>query len=286
MRIFTTCLAFVLFTGLSAQITHPRISPLATVEQQLGLSTIKVVYSRPGVRGRKIIGDLVPYGRIWRVGANESTKFSVDTEVKILGNALAPGTYALYAFPGETKWEIVFHGNITHWGDGRKAYNPEEDIFRVEIIPEKLSEVQENFLITFDRMDHNSLDMIWQWEYTRITIPIEVDTDAAMMREISRQLEVNRTPQTYYEAGRYLQEQGKDPEIALGYLNKAIELGGDTYYYHRVRSLVQASLNDFEAAIESAQISLKLATELDKEEFVRMNQKNIDSWKKKIQLND
>ncbi len=286
MKRVISCLALLLATGLFAQIEHPRVSPLSVVEQKVGLSTIKVEYSRPGVRNREIIGDLVPYGRIWRVGANESTKFSVDTEVEIMGNTLAPGTYALYAFPYENKWEIVFHGNTTHWGDGRKNYQPEEDIFRVDIVPEQLQELQENFLITFDKIDHNGLDMIWQWEYTKITIPIEVNTDSIMMRNIIRQLEVNGSPQTYYEAGRYLQEQGKDPDIALEYLDKAIELGGDTYYFHRVKSLVQASLNDYKGAIKSAQVSLELAKELEKDEFVRMNQKNIDAWKKEVSVKD
>ncbi len=286
MKRVISCLALLLATGLFAQIEHPRVSPLSVVEQKVGLSTIKVEYSRPGVRNREIIGDLVPYGRIWRVGANESTKFSVDTEVEIMGNTLAPGTYALYAFPYENKWEIVFHGNTTHWGDGRKNYQPEEDIFRVDIVPEQLQELQENFLITFDKLDHNGLDMIWQWEYTKITIPIEVNTDSIMMRNIIRQLEVNGSPQTYYEAGRYLQEQGKDPDIALEYLDKAIELGGDTYYFHRVKSLVQASLNDYKGAIQSAQVSLELAKELEKDEFVRINQKNIDAWKKEVSVKD
>ena len=286
MKRVTSCLALLLATGLFAQIEHPRVSPLSVVEQKVGLSTIKVEYSRPGVRNREIIGDLVPYGRIWRVGANESTKFSVDTEVEIMGNTLAPGTYALYAFPYENKWEIVFHSNTTHWGDGRKNYQPEEDIFRVDIVPEQLQELQENFLITFDKIDHNGMDMIWQWEYTKITIPIEVNTDSIMMRYINRQLEVNGSPQTYYEAGRYLQEQGKDLKTSLSYLNKAIELGGDTYYFHRVKSLVQASLNDYKGAIQSAQISLELAKELEKDEFVRMNQKNIDAWRKEVSVKD
>ena len=206
------CSILLTLTSLEAQIEHPRISPLAVVEQHIGLSKITVVYSRPGVRGRKIVGELVPYGRIWRVGANESTKFTNESSLIIMGNLLPPGTYALYAFPKEDIWEIVFHSNTSHWGDGRKNYNPKEDIFRIEVIPERLAELQENFLISFDRIDHNGMEMIWQWEHTRITIPIEVDTHAMMLQEIDKQLKDNPTAQTYYEAGRYLQEQNKDLE--------------------------------------------------------------------------
>ena len=105
-----------------------------------------------------------------------------------------------------------------------------------------------------------------------------VETDSQMELEIQRQLNENPTAQTYYEAARYLQEQEKDFEKALGYLNKALEIGGDTYYFHRVKSLIQAELRDFNAAISSAKKSLKIASELEKDEFVRMNEINIKRW--------
>ncbi|MEM7381846.1 MAG: DUF2911 domain-containing protein [Bacteroidota bacterium] len=270
---------FLICPFLWGQIEHPKASPYSRIEQQLGLSKITVEYSRPAVRGRDIFGGLVPYGRIWRVGANESTKISTDSELNIGGNKLPAGTYALYAFPEEESWQVVFHTNTSHWGDGRKAYKPEEDAFRIRLKPEKLSEKQENFLITFDDIDHNSMKMLWLWDYTKISIPISVDTHAAMQAEISRKIADNPTAQTYYEAARYLQEQAKDFPRALEYLNKALEIGGDTYYFHRVKSLVQAALGDFSSAVISAQKSLELASAQGKDEFVRMNQKNIDDWK-------
>ena len=268
----------LVFLDMDAQITYPRISPMAVVEQTVGLTKVRVIYSRPGVRGRKIMGDLVPYGRIWRVGANESTKFTVDSPIEIKGMPLSPGTYALYAFPEQDSWEIVFHTNTEHWGDGRTAYDPSEDVFRIEIIPEKTESFKENFQISFDRLDHNKMDMLWEWEHTRITIPMQVDTDALMRKEIDKQIALNPTAQTYYESARYLQEQGVEAETALAYLNKAIELNGDTYYYHRVKSMVEASLGQYENAIRSATISRDLAQGLGKDEFVRMNQKNIEIW--------
>ena len=205
------------------------------------------------------MGDLVPYGRIWRVGANESTKFINNASLNVAGYELLPGTYALYAFPEQEEWEVVFHANTEHWGDGRDNYDPAEDAFRIKIEPEDLTELKENFEIRFDRIDHNSMDMIWEWEYTRVTIPIEVDTHSLMLREIDNQIKENPTAQTYYEAGRYLQEQGKKPQTALGYLNKALEIGGDTYYFHRVKSLLEATLGQYEQAILSARKSLEIA---------------------------
>ena len=269
----------------TAQITHPKASPFAIVEQQLGLSNIRIEYSRPAVKGRHVFGPqddgqkgLVPYGRIWRVGANESTKIHVDADMKIMGNTLPKGTYALYAFPGSEYWEIALHTNIGHWGDGRTAYDPAEDLFRIRLRPQRLSYHQENFLISFDSITHNAALLQLTWASTRIEIPIEVDTQAMMEAEITNKLESLPTAQTYYEAARYLQEQGIDTRRALGYVDKALELGGDTYYFHRVKSLLQADLKDFIGAIASAQKSRTIAAELGNDEFVRMNEKNIRAW--------
>ena len=278
-------LYFILFTFFStvlvAQIEAPKASPFSKVEQDVGLTKITISYSRPGAKGRKVLGGLVPYGRIWRVGANESTKFTADDDLTIMGNNLPEGTYALYAFPYEGHWDVVFHKNTEHWGDGRKAYDPEEDAFRIRIKPQEIPNYQENFLITFDQIDHNSINMLWIWEHTLIKIPISVDTETKMKQEIAFKIAENPTAQTYYEAARYLQEQGESYPEALSYLNKAIELGGDTYYFYRVKSLVEAALKDYGSAIVSAQKSLELAQKEDKDEFVRMNEKNISNWRNK-----
>lgn len=279
---FIYLILFTFFsTVLVAQIEVPDVSPFSTLEQDVGLTKITVAYSRPGAKGRKVMGSLVPYGRIWRVGANESTKFTTDTDLTIMGNYLQKGTYALYAFPYESYWEVVFHKNTEHWGDGRKAYDPMDDAFRIRVKPKEIADYQENFLITFDEIDHGSIHMLWLWEHTLIEIPISVDTDSKMMEEIAVGIKENPTAQTYYEAARYLQERGKSYPEALSYLNKAIELGGDTYYFYRVKSLIEAALEDYKSAINSAQKSLELAQKEDKDEFVRMNEQNISLWKDK-----
>lgn len=261
-----------------SQIAHPKASPFSQVEQEIGLSKISIQYSRPAARGRQIFGGIVPFGRIWRVGANESTKIKVDTDMMVLGNVLPKGTYALYAFPQQEEWELAFHTNTEHWGDGRKNYNSEEDLFRISVNPQKITYHQENFLIAFDEITHDTANLNLIWADTRVTIPFRVDTHAQMELEIEKQLKENPTAQTHYEAARYLQEQGKDFKRALNYLNIALELGGDTYYFHRVKSLVEAKLGDYKAAIASAKKSLKIASELGKDEFVRMNTANIKKW--------
>ncbi len=265
---------------MQAQIRHPKASPAQQIIQDFGLCQVRVRYSRPAVRGREIFGDLVPYGRIWRVGANESTKITFDCPVTFAGEPVPAGTYALYAFPEEALWEVVLHKDTTHWGDGRTAYDPSEDLLRVRLTPEQRKEAQENFQISFDQIDHERMDMLWDWNELRIRIPLSTDTHAAMQREIQRALTENPVAQTYYEAGRYLQEQGMELPRALSYLDRALELGGDTYYFHRVRSLVLAELGNYEEAIRSATRSRELAQGEGKDEFVRMNQKNIEKWQR------
>lgn len=279
-----TCLAFYFFaTFVLSQLNHPKASPAAKVTQEVGFTTITVDYSRPATRGRKIFGDLVPYGRIWRVGANESTKITFDTYFNIGENYFPAGTYALYAFPEKEEWQIVFHDNLTHWGDGRKNYDPEEDAFRIKVKPVQEDKFQENFLISFDSISHNAAIMVLHWANTSISVPISVNTDEQMNQQISEKLMEDPSAQTFYEVARYYVEQGEKHSEALKFLNKAIALGGDTYYFHRIKSLAEAELGDYKSAIASAKKSLQLAHEQDKDEFVRMNQKNIDLWKRKLE---
>lgn len=269
-------------TSGHAQIRHPRASPAQEIRQEVGLCSIGVSYSRPAVRGREVFGELVPYGRIWRVGANESTKIRLSCPVSVAGHPVPAGTYALYAFPEESAWEVAIHRDTTHWGDGRDAYDPADDLLRFEVVPETAAETRENFEISFDSIRHDRAQMVWHWGRTRLRFPITVDTRSAMEAEIERALSQAPTAQTYYEAARYLQESGRDTERALEYVDRALELGGDTYYFHRVRSLLLARKGDLKEAIRAAARSLELARAEGKDEFVRMNQRNIELWKNQL----
>ncbi len=273
-------LFFSLF--IRAQIQHPKASPYTEIHQDIGLTRIKLTYSRPAVRGRNLLGEVVPYGRIWRVGANESTKFITNRDISVMGNSLPAGSYALYAFPYPEYWEIVFHTNTSHWGDGRDSYKAEEDLFRIKVFPTDTASWQENFEIGFDSIQHNQALMTWHWGHTRLKIPLKTNTDLLMQLEIEKELMKNPTALSYYEAARYYQEQQIQNKLALKYVNKAIELGGDTYYFYRVKSLIQATDNNYKGAIESAEKSMDLAAEENKDEFVAMNKRNIATWKSLI----
>jgi tetratricopeptide (TPR) repeat protein len=263
---------------LKAQITTPRISPASNVQQTIGLTDFEVDYSRPGKRGRVLLGGLIPYGRIWRVGANESTKFKVSHDILVNGDSLKAGVYALYAFPEEDEWEVVFHSDTSHWGDGREAYDPNKDALRVSSTAYFKDENVENFRIDFQNMDHNSGQMVWAWGNFRIAVDLTVFTDDLVMMDIEKQVTENPTALTFYQSARYLQEQEKEPELSLEYLDKAEYIEGQKYYIYRVRALVLASLERYLEAIEAAEKSKELADTEGKDEFVRLNEGYIRNW--------
>ena len=278
--ILFTIISF-LSTGVWAQIDHPKISPPATLVQKIGLSEVKIEYSRPSVNKRKIMGELVPYGRIWRVGANESTKIHFSDSVKIQGHDLPPGIYAVYSIPQKNEWTIIIHKNISHWGDGRFNYKQEEDALRFQVEPQSIN-FAETFTIELDEITHKSAILFWEWENTRIQFLLEFDTQKKMLKEIETKVLKNPTADTYYESARYLQEEGIMTELALDYLLKAHNLVGDKYYIHRIWALVEAQLGNYDQAILHAQISKGLAEKERKDEFVRMNEKSIEEWKLKL----
>jgi tetratricopeptide (TPR) repeat protein len=265
-----------------AQINIPRICPSSTIQQTIGLTDFEVDYSRPAKRGRVLVNGLIPYGRIWRVGANESTKFKVSHDILVNGDTLKAGVYALYAFPDKEKWDIVFHSDTSHWGDGRDAYDPSKDALRVTSNMYYENDNVENFRIDFQNLDHNSGTMVWAWGTFRISVECTVFTDDYVMKDIEKQVLENPNALTFYQAARYFQEQEKESELALEYLDEAESIEGATYYIYRVRALVLAKLEEYEKAIQSAQTSKELAQKEGKDEFVRLNEGYILEWKKQL----
>lgn len=284
LKFFHLSVLLFLFSLAHGQINPPLVSPPARLQQRIGLTDFTVDYSRPARRGRIIMGNLVPYGRIWRVGANESTKLTISDDITLAGHPVPKGIYALYAIPQKDEWTVIIHKNTSLWGDGRTQYNANEDLVRFTVKPETVPYLQENFLIEFDEISHNNARMVWLWENTKISFSIQVDTEKKMMEQINRQIKENPSADTYYQAARYMQEEGKMQQEALAWLEKAHAMTGDKYYIHRVWSLVLEQTGDYRAAINHAEKSKTLAAEEGKDEFVRLNEASIQEWKKKLGL--
>ena len=268
---------------LFSQINYPLISPPCTLQQTVGLTDIQIAYHKPGARGRSIFGSLVPFDRIWRVGANESTKISFSDSVYIKGQLLPKGTYALYAIPQPHQWTIIFHTNITHWGDGRNQYRPEEDALRITAIPDTQFYHSEDLQLYFENISFEKAHLVIHWERTKVSIPIAFPIHTKMLQEIAYQIKNNPTADTYYQSGRYLKEAGLLPQVARNYLMKANDLNPNKYYIHRVWAEVEGQLKNYEKAIELARISAQLAEKEGKDEFVSMNERSIHYWNSLLQ---
>lgn len=166
------------------ELKVPTLSPLTEITQELGLTQVKLSYSRPSAKGRKVFGGLVPFNEVWRTGANASTKLTFTQDVKIDGNALKAGTYALYTIPGEKEWTVIIHTNIRHRSIAGDVYKPAEDAFRFKVKPAKTSNNVETFTIEFGDLTTKSCSVIVSWENTEIRFRIDFDVDADVEKQI------------------------------------------------------------------------------------------------------
>jgi len=277
-----TLLALCIFGGSSlAQIELPAPSPTATFTQKVGLTDVTITYSRPSMKGRTIYGDLVPYGKLWRTGANMATKFTFSDDVKIGGKDLPAGSYALFTIPGESEWTIIFNTNYNQGGTGN--YKESEDVLRITAKPQKMDAPLETFLINIEDVKPTGALIELVWENTYVQFPLEVSIDERIMTSIERSLTIS--PNAYQQAALYYQQSGKDLNQALEWMNKAIAIheknGNNFYWIYRQKSLIEADLKNYKDAIKTAEKSLALAKEAGNDDYVKMNTESIADWSKK-----
>ncbi|WP_324721120.1 DUF2911 domain-containing protein [Salinimicrobium sp. HB62] len=274
---------FILFTGLlsgfaTAQIQVPQPSPSAKIEQQVGLSKVTVNYSRPGMKGRTIFGDLVPYGEKWRTGANNNTTISFDTDVEINGKELKEGTYAIYTVPGKDKWEVIFYKDSNNWGLPQQ-WDESKVALKATANVQEMPLSMETFTILFDELQNDSAALNFIWENTVATLPINVPTDERAMASIQRVMN-GPSANDYFAAATYYHDEKKDNKQALEWVNKAIEMqGADApFWMLRRKSLIQADLGMKKQAIETAKLSLAAAEKAGNKDYVKMNKDSLKEW--------
>jgi hypothetical protein len=277
--IFTFVLLIAASFTMNAQVKTPAPSPAAKIMQTVGMTEIEVAYSRPSMRDREIFGGLVPFGKMWRTGANASTKVTVSTDVVIEGNELKKGTYALYAIPGKEEWTIVFHKNLTHWGVGK--YDEKEDAFRFKVKPTSLTDAVETFTIGMSNLALGTATMDMMWADTKVSFSIDTKVDALVEASIKKILS-GPSMNDYYSAAAYNLMAKKDLEQAYDWINMAMEKGGnEKFWMVRRKALIEAELGKYKDAIKSAELSLELATKAGNEGYIRMNRESISEWANK-----
>lgn len=277
-RIILTLAIAALAGGVYAQqLKVPQPSPLQTIDQAFALSNIKIEYSRPSVKGRNVYGDLVPYGKVWRTGANQATKLTFGEDVKVEGNALPAGTYALYTIPNADSWDVMFYKDLK-LGGNVADYKQENEALRIKVKPSALANKVETFTINVADMTSNSANIELLWDKTRVAFNVTADIDSKIMKNIEESLSADTRP--YYQAASYYYENGKDLNQALTWVTKATESNPKAFWIWHLKAKIQAKLKDSKGAVESAEKSLALAKEAKNDDYVKMNEKIIKENKK------
>lgn len=268
--------AFLASFGVSAQgIKTPSPSTTQTIKQEFALSSIELTYSRPNIKGRTIFGDLVPFGKVWRTGANAATKLTFGEDVKVGGIQVKAGTYVLYTIPNKDEWEIVLNKGLENWGvDG---YKTEQDVARFKVKPIALPFTVETFTMQFENVQPAATDLHILWDKTLVSFPVTADIDGKIMSQIDKALNVDSKP--YFQAASYYFEAGKDLNKALGWADKAIEQNAKAFWIYHLKAKIQAKLNDKAGAKATALKSIEYAKEAKNDDYVALNEKLIASLK-------
>lgn len=279
-RLSITLLAFALLSGGAyGQIKTPAPSPTCTVKQAVGLTEVEIEYSRPSVKDRKIFGDLVPFGEMWRTGANASTKIGFSTDVKIAGKDVKAGKYALITIPGVDNWTIIFYKDLTA-GGVPDPYKQEEELMRFTIPSKKVDYKMESLLIQVNNLRNKTATVEIYWENTVVGFDVDFNTDALVQSGIDRVLN-GPTADDYYRSARYYNEEKKDLVQALSWVRKSNEME-PRYWRLYLQADLENQLMQYEAALASAERSKTLAQEDNNAEYVRRNEKLIADVKAKM----
>lgn len=256
------------------QVEFPAASPACTLKQRIGLTDIEVVYSRPGVKKREILGGLVPYGQVWRTGANAATKLTFSTAVKLGGKDIPAGTYALFTIPGENEWTIIINKGSEQWGSFQ--YDEKADVARFSVTPMQLSQHIETFTIEFNRIRDESALMNLVWDDTVVPIPIEIELASKLVPQIEAVMASDAKQKPYYQAALFYYDHGLDLQKAKQWVDAAIA-GREAHYIVYLKAEILAKLGDKEGAIAAAKHSSELAVKAKDTGYVKLNEDLISS---------
>ena len=284
MRSIIFSIIFFICQPNFSQIKTPRVSPSTEISQMVGLTEIKIKYSRPSARDRDIFGELVPFNKIWRTGADNSTKINFSTDVSIGDELIKAGEYSIFSIPDKNKWQIIFYSETDLWGvprdwsDDKISYS-----FFVDVKKIKKDSFIETFLISFENITNNDVDIKIGWENTSVVLNIEVPTLELVENDIKNVMSGNPSSSDYYAAAVYYKQENIKLDKALEWINLAIDMSDSPrFWQYRQQSLIMAANGKYIEAIEAANNSLKLAKDANNESYVKMNKESISKWTKKL----
>ncbi len=276
-KLLLIAIAFTLSYTVNAQIQTPAPSPAAKLEQVVGLTTVNIEYSRPAMRGRAIFGELVPFGKLWRTGANMRNKITFDTPVTIGGSKLKAGTYTFFTVPNANEWEVIFYTEYNAGGAPSKL-DESKVVARLNSNVQKMPMDIQSFTITIDDVTNKGASIGILWENTYVAIPFTVDTDKAVMASIEKGLN-GPNSRDYYTAATYYFSQGKDIAKAKLWIDKALStLETPGFWQLRQQSLIYYAAGDKKGAIRLAKKSLAASKKRGNADYIKMNEKSLAEW--------
>lgn len=259
-------------SGIHAQdLKLPAPSPSAVLKQDFSTAAIEISYSRPSMRGRKVFGGIVPFGEVWRTGANSATKITFGEDVSVKGNPVKAGSYALYTIPGEKEWKIIINKGIGNWGVS--GFDAKDDVAEFMVPAAKTAETVQSFTISVDNVTGTNCDLVLSWENTKVTIPVVADNDKKITDYLEKSINQPRRP--YQQAANYYLETGKDLNKALAYTDKAIEENKDAFWLYWMKARIYQKQGNKAEAIAAAQKSATMAAATPYAEEYKRNAENL-----------
>jgi len=237
----------------------PRVSPNAGISQSIGVTTIDVHYGRPAVRDRDVFGNLVPYGDVWRTGANEATAIAFSTPVTIQGTTVDAGTYSFFTVPGEDEWTIILNDTVEQWG----AYNYDEskDVVRVTAEPES-GPMHERLTFGFSNITDTSATLTLMWDETHVPLEISVDTRDIIAERGDTAVETAENWQVPLRYAGYALQNDLLTEKALTWADASLQME-ETFPGLAVKARLQAMNGSYDAAIQTAERAVEIANAMD-----------------------
>jgi len=273
--LFILLLSLVSFTYVDAQ-ELPVPSSKGELEQRVGLTDFTISYSRPNMKGRVIFGDLVPYGKVWRAGANRATTIEFNSVVDFAGTKVEPGKYSIFIFPEQDNWKIVLN---TVWNtSGTGEYDPANNVASINAKVEKASPLTETWTIGFDAVIEDNAFLTFRWADVLVKVAINAPSKELANANIEATLaELNDVYGTYNNIARYYLSTDNNAD-ALKYAEMSVA-SAEKFWNVKVLSEAYAANGEYKKAIEAAEKSLKLSQEADYQPYIKMNTENIAKWK-------
>lgn len=281
MKLVLTLICLLRFTPAVALAQKiPADSPKSTVTQRVGLDDVTITYHRPNVQGRKIWGALVPYGKVWRTGADYPTFVTFAAAVMVEGKPLPAGQYALYTIPREKVWTIIFSKNLKLWG--AFGYQEADDALRVEAQPAS-GEFTETFTIGFADLGDERATLTLQWERLKIPIRLTVDIHDRVLGYVKETIASGKADGgTYWKGAKYLLKHQRELELAMQWIDKSIELQPNDWMNLWTKAQLLVARGDYRAALEYGQKALEKGKEKENAPYFPYEvtwQEEMKRWK-------